>query len=96
MYCRRQKTYLNLGLKKFLVVSQDTSAYGVDIQYRTGFWQGRPIKTRLLELAEELKKLARQYDSWVRLHYVYPYPSVDDIVPLMSDFLSMAMDYYRI
>jgi ribosomal protein S12 methylthiotransferase len=74
------------GVKEILVVSQDTSAYGVDTQYRTGFWQGRPIKTRLLELAQELKNLARQYDGWIRLHYVYPYPSVDDIVPLMSDF----------
>ena len=74
------------GVKELLVVSQDTSAYGVDIQYRTGFWNGRPIKTRLLELATELKALARQHDAWVRLHYVYPYPSVDDIIPLMQDF----------
>jgi len=74
------------GVKELLVVSQDTSAYGVDIQYRTGFWNGRPIKTRLFELASELKDLARQYDAWVRLHYVYPYPSVDEIIPLMSDF----------
>ena len=74
------------GVKELLVVSQDTSAYGVDIQYRTGFWNGRPIKTRLFELANELKILARQYDAWVRLHYVYPYPSVDEIIPLMSDF----------
>ena len=74
------------GVKELLVVSQDTSAYGVDIQYRTGFWNGRPIKTRLFELASELKDLARQYDAWVRLHYVYPYPSVDEISPLMSDF----------
>jgi ribosomal protein S12 methylthiotransferase len=74
------------GVKELLVVSQDTSAYGVDIQYRTGFWNGRPIKTRLFELASELKILARQYDAWVRLHYVYPYPSVDEVIPLMSDF----------
>jgi len=74
------------GVKELLVVSQDTSAYGVDIQYRTGFWNGRPIKTRLFELSNELKILARQYDAWVRLHYVYPYPSVDEIIPLMSDF----------
>lgn len=74
------------GVKELLVVSQDTSAYGVDIQYRTGFWNGRPVKTRLLDLAIELKALARQYDAWVRLHYVYPYPSVDEIVPLMRDF----------
>jgi ribosomal protein S12 methylthiotransferase len=74
------------GVKELLVVSQDTSAYGVDIQYRTGFWNGRPIKTRLFDLAQELKTLARQYDAWVRLHYVYPYPHVDDVIPLMADF----------
>jgi ribosomal protein S12 methylthiotransferase len=74
------------GVKELLVVSQDTSAYGVDIQYRTGFWNGVPIKSRLYELTVELKKLARQNDAWVRLHYVYPYPHVDDIIPLMTDF----------
>ena len=74
------------GVKELLVVSQDTSAYGVDIQYRTGFWEGRPIKSKLFELVTELKKLARQHDAWVRLHYVYPYPHVDAIVPLMADF----------
>lgn len=74
------------GVKELLVVSQDTSAYGVDIQYRTGFWNGRPIKSRLFELAQELKTLARQHDAWVRLHYVYPYPHVDDVIPLMTDF----------
>ena len=73
-------------MKELLVVSQDTSAYGVDIQYRTGFWNGRPIKSRLYDLAFELKSLARQYDAWVRLHYVYPYPHVDEVVPLMTDF----------
>jgi ribosomal protein S12 methylthiotransferase len=67
-----------------LVVSQDTSAYGVDVRYRTGFWQGRPMKTRMLELARELDALARAHGAWVRLHYVYPYPHVDDIVPLMT------------
>lgn len=74
------------GVKELLVVSQDTSAYGVDIQYRTGFWNGRPIKSRLYDLAFELKSLARQYDAWVRLHYLYPYPHVDEVVPLMTDF----------
>ncbi len=74
------------GVKELLVVSQDTSAYGVDIQYRTGFWNGVPIKSRLYELTVELKKLARLNDAWVRLHYVYPYPHVDDIIPLMTDF----------
>ncbi|HEX6138304.1 MAG TPA: 30S ribosomal protein S12 methylthiotransferase RimO [Casimicrobiaceae bacterium] len=74
---------LRAGVKELLVVSQDTSAYGVDIRYRTGFWQGRPLKTRLRELARELDALARAYGAWVRLHYVYPYPHVDDVVPLM-------------
>ncbi len=74
------------GVKELLVVSQDTSAYGVDIQYRTGFWNGRPIKSKLFDLVKELKDLARKHDAWVRLHYVYPYPHVDEIVPLMADF----------
>lgn len=72
------------GVKELLVVSQDTSAYGVDAQYRTGFWNGKPVKTRLFELAQALGELAQQHDAWVRLHYVYPYPSVDDILPLMN------------
>jgi ribosomal protein S12 methylthiotransferase len=71
------------GVKELLVVSQDTSAYGVDVRYRTGFWQGRPMKTRMLELGRELDALANAHQAWVRLHYVYPYPHVDDIVPLM-------------
>jgi ribosomal protein S12 methylthiotransferase len=75
---------LRAGVKELLVVSQDTSAYGVDVRYRTGFWQGRPMKTRLLELARELDALARAHGAWVRLHYVYPYPHVDGIVPLMT------------
>jgi ribosomal protein S12 methylthiotransferase len=72
------------GVRELLVVSQDTSAYGVDVRYRTGFWQGRPTRTRLIELARELDALARAHGAWVRLHYVYPYPHVDDIVPLMT------------
>jgi ribosomal protein S12 methylthiotransferase len=72
------------GVRELLVVSQDTSAYGVDIRYRTGFWQGRPMKTRMHELARELDTLAKAHRAWVRLHYVYPYPHVDDIVPLMT------------
>ena len=72
------------GVRELLVVSQDTSAYGVDVRYRTGFWQGRPMKTRAGELARELAALARAHGTWVRLHYVYPYPHVDDIVPLMT------------
>ena len=69
------------GVKELLVVSQDTSAYGVDIKYRTGFWQCRPVKTRMTELCEALGKLG----IWVRLHYVYPYPHVDEVIPLMAE-----------
>lgn len=69
------------GVKELLVISQDTSAYGVDLKYRTGFWQGRPVKTRMNELVGALAEL----DVWVRLHYVYPYPSVDDVIPLMAE-----------
>jgi ribosomal protein S12 methylthiotransferase len=75
------------GVKELLVVSQDTSAYGVDLQYRTGFWDGRPVKTRLTELCERLGELARVHGAWVRLHYVYPYPHVDELLPLMADGL---------
>jgi len=69
------------GVKELLIISQDTSAYGVDIKYRTGFWQGRPIKSRMKEMCEALGELG----IWVRLHYVYPYPHVDDIIPLMTE-----------
>ncbi|HLP97826.1 MAG TPA: 30S ribosomal protein S12 methylthiotransferase RimO [Sideroxyarcus sp.] len=69
------------GVKELLVISQDTSAYGVDVKYRTGFWQGRPVKTRMTDLARELGSLG----VWVRMHYVYPYPSVDEIIPLMAE-----------
>ena len=72
------------GVRELLVVSQDTSAYGVDVKYRTGFWDGRPLRTRLLELVQALHGLAERYDAWVRLHYVYPYPHVDDIVPVLA------------
>lgn len=72
------------GVKELLVISQDTSAYGVDVKYRTGFWNGTPIKTRLLELVQALGDMAKSYGAWVRLHYVYPYPSVDEILPLMA------------
>ena len=74
------------GVKELLVVSQDTSAYGVDIQYRTGFWDGKPVKTRLFDLVNALNTIARKYQAWVRLHYVYPYPHVDEILPLMAQF----------
>jgi ribosomal protein S12 methylthiotransferase len=75
------------GVRELLVISQDTSAYGVDLQYRTGFWDGKPIKTRTLELVRALGELAAPHGAWVRLHYVYPYPSVDEIVALMADGL---------
>ena len=74
------------GVKELLVVSQDTSAYGVDIQYRTGFWDGKPIKTRLYDLALALHELALRHQAWVRMHYVYPYPHVDQILPIMAKF----------
>ncbi|MBK1712120.1 30S ribosomal protein S12 methylthiotransferase RimO [Rubrivivax gelatinosus] len=73
------------GVKELLVVSQDTGAYGVDVQYRTGFWDGRPVKTRFADLCEQLAILAEAHGAWVRLHYVYPYPHVDDVLPLMAE-----------
>jgi ribosomal protein S12 methylthiotransferase len=75
------------GVKELLVVSQDTSAYGVDVKYRTGFWDGKPVKTRMLDLVAALGELARGFGAWVRLHYVYPYPHVDEVVPLMAEGL---------
>jgi len=75
------------GVQELLVISQDTSAYGVDVKYRTGFWNGKPIKSRLFELAQALGEMAQSHGAWVRLHYVYPYPSVDDILPLMASGL---------
>jgi len=74
------KRLVAAGTKELLVISQDTSAYGVDVKYRTGFWDGMPVKTKLYDLCEQMSKLG----AWVRLHYVYPYPSVDDIMPLMA------------
>ncbi len=72
------------GVKELLVVSQDTSAYGVDVKYRTGFFDGRPVKTRMTELCAALAELAKPHGAWVRLHYVYPYPHVDELLPLMA------------
>jgi len=69
------------GVRELLVISQDTSAYGVDVKYRTGFWRGRPLKTRMTELCRALGELG----VWVRLHYVYPYPHVDEVIPLMAE-----------
>ncbi len=84
---REAENLLKAGVKELLVISQDTSAYGVDLRYRTDFVDGRPVKTRLFELCRELGQLARQYGAWVRLHYVYPYPAVDDVLPLMAEGL---------
>jgi ribosomal protein S12 methylthiotransferase len=77
---REAENLVKAGVKELLVISQDTSAYGVDMKYRTGFWGGRPLKTRLGDLAAALGELG----VWVRLHYVYPYPHVDDVIPLMA------------
>jgi ribosomal protein S12 methylthiotransferase len=75
------ETLVQAGVKELLVISQDTSAYGVDVRYRTGFWNGRPLRTRLNELARAMSGLG----AWVRLHYVYPYPHVDELIPLMAE-----------
>ncbi len=80
------KRLFESGVKELLVVSQDTSAYGVDIQYRTGFWEGKPVKTKMFDLVNALNQIAREHQAWVRLHYVYPYPHVDDVLPLMAEF----------
>ena len=84
---REAQALFKSGAKELLVISQDTSAYGVDIRYRTDFVEGRPVRTRMTELCRELGELARSHDAWVRLHYVYPYPHVDEILPLMADGL---------
>jgi ribosomal protein S12 methylthiotransferase len=78
---------VDAGVKELLVISQDTSAYGVDVKYRTGFWGGRPLRTRMTELAAALGELAGPDGEkiWVRLHYVYPYPHVDEVIPLMAE-----------
>jgi ribosomal protein S12 methylthiotransferase len=78
---REAEGLVKAGVKEILVISQDTSAYGVDIKYRSGFWNGRPVKSRMTEMAEALGSLG----VWVRLHYVYPYPSVDSVIPLMAE-----------
>ena len=72
---------IDAGVKELLVIAQDTSAYGVDVKYQTGFWEARPVKTRITELARALGELG----AWVRLHYVYPYPHVDELIPLMAE-----------
>ena len=72
------------GVRELLVISQDTSAYGVDVKFRTGFWNGKPVRTHMTQLVEALGELAASYGAWVRLHYVYPYPHVDAVIPLMA------------
>jgi ribosomal protein S12 methylthiotransferase len=81
---KEAKALFEGGVKELLVVSQDTSAYGVDTKYRTGFYEGRPVRTRMLELVQALGEIAEPYGAWVRLHYVYPYPHVDEVIPLMA------------
>ena len=81
---KEAKALFEGGVKELLVISQDTSAYGVAVKYRTGFWDGTPVKTRMLELVQTLGEIAEPYGAWVRLHYVYPYPSVDEVIPLMA------------
>jgi ribosomal protein S12 methylthiotransferase len=83
---READALLKAGVKEILVVSQDTSAYGVDVRYRTGFVDGRPVRTRMTELVAELDKRARDAGAWVRLHYVYPYPHVDEVLDIMAKF----------
>jgi ribosomal protein S12 methylthiotransferase len=78
---KEAENLVRAGVKELLVVSQDTSAYGVDVKYRTGFWGGKPVKTRMTELCSALGDLG----AWVRLHYVYPYPHVDEVIPLMAE-----------
>ncbi|EMN4127807.1 MULTISPECIES: 30S ribosomal protein S12 methylthiotransferase RimO [Providencia] len=75
------KRLVESGVKELLVISQDTSAYGVDVKHRMGFWDGKPVKTSMVGLCEQLASLG----VWVRLHYVYPYPHVDDVIPLMAE-----------
>jgi ribosomal protein S12 methylthiotransferase len=80
------QSLVNSGVKELLVISQDTSAYGVDVKYRTGFWGGKPLKSRMTELATAMGELKSPDGerAWVRLHYVYPYPHVDEVIPLMA------------
>ena len=81
------KALFESGVRELLVISQDTSAYGVDVKYRTGFWDGKPVKTRMFDLVAQLGEIAKPYGAWVRLHYVYPYPHVDEVLPMMAEGL---------
>ncbi|MGZ8992801.1 MAG: 30S ribosomal protein S12 methylthiotransferase RimO [Burkholderiaceae bacterium] len=82
---REAENLLKQGVRELLVISQDTSAYGVDVRYQLGFVGGRAVRTRMTDLVKELGQLAKDHGAWVRLHYVYPYPHVDEIVPLMAE-----------
>jgi ribosomal protein S12 methylthiotransferase len=84
---REAQNLVDAGVKELLVISQDTSAYGVDVKYRTGFWGGRPLRTRMTELVRAMGELGKPGEggAWVRLHYVYPYPHVDEVIPLMAE-----------
>ena len=78
---REAERLVAAGVKELLVISQDTSAYGVDVKYAASAWKGREVRAKFLDLARELG----EFGVWVRLHYVYPYPHVDDVIPLMAD-----------
>ena len=82
---REAENLVKQGVREILVISQDTSAYGVDLRYKLDFVGGRAVRTRMTELVRELAQLAQSYDAWVRLHYVYPYPHVDEVIPLMAE-----------
>jgi ribosomal protein S12 methylthiotransferase len=82
---REAENLVKQGVREILVISQDTSAYGVDLRYRHDFVNGRPVRTRLTELVKELAQLGAGSRPWVRLHYVYPYPHVDEVIPLMAE-----------
>jgi ribosomal protein S12 methylthiotransferase len=82
---REAENLLKQGVREILVISQDTSAYGVDLRYKLDFVGGRAVKTKMTELVRELAQLAQSHDAWVRLHYVYPYPHVDEVIPLMAE-----------
>ena len=94
--CSEAENLFKAGVKELLVISQDTSAYGVDVKFRTGFWNGRPVKTHMTQLVEALGELAEQYGAWVRLHYVYPYPHVDEVIPLMGEGQGHVLPYLDI
>ena len=82
---REAENLLKQGVREILVISQDTSAYGVDVRYKLDFVGGRAVKTKMTELVKELAQLAQSFNAWVRLHYVYPYPHVDEVIPLMAE-----------